>query len=226
MNTYFMADPHFNHDGVIEMSNRPFRNVEEMNDVIMEGINLTVGRDDRLYILGDFAWYNESSLFNQIKCRNVHLVIGNHDRGRAIRLFKTVDDVVELKFDIGTDRRQIVFLSHYPHCFWPASHYGSYHLYGHIHGQREDWLNEKLGYGRRSMDVGVDEAWRIYGVYRPFSWAEIHQTLRNRTGHDNVEWYRQRQAQQRDDLNGEGPKSYWNQVVHNNLQRYREYKNV
>lgn len=188
MNTFITSDTHFSHDGVLQMSARPFASIEEHDDVLLDAINRTVGPDDRLYHLGDFAWSGEASLFARIKCRNIHLIVGNHDRGRAIKLFKTVADTSIVK--LGEHK---VFLSHYPHAYWPASHYGSLHLYGHQHGQREATLDACFP-GRRSMDVGVDEAKRLLGEYRPFNQGEILDILLKRPGHDDVQWYKDYQA--------------------------------
>lgn len=189
MKTHFLADPHLEHEGVLQMSNRLFDTIEEHNDHIVEVTNLKVGEDDRLFVLGDFGWHSEASWFAKLRCKNIHLIVGNHDRGRAIRLFKTVNDVAEIK--IGDD---YIFLSHYPNAYWPGSHKGYYHLYGHCHFQREDTLNS-LFPGRRSMDVGVDSCFQMFGYYGPLEWSEIKEVLGERPGHDDIEFYKQRQRQ-------------------------------
>lgn len=43
-----------------------------------------------------------------------------------------------------------IWLSHYAHRVWPQSHYGSFHLYGHSHGNLPD--DERS----LSFDVGID----------------------------------------------------------------------
>ena len=50
---YFTSDLHLNHARIIELANRPFGSVEEMNDTIIGNINDTVGADDTLWVLGD-----------------------------------------------------------------------------------------------------------------------------------------------------------------------------
>ena len=57
---------------------------------------------------------------------------------------------------------------------WNKSHHGAYHLYGHSHDSMED---KEWG---KSMDVGVDSAFRILGEYRPFSFDEIKGILDKR----------------------------------------------
>lgn len=186
MKTFFTADTHFAHEGVLAMSNRPFKSIDEHDDALIDNINTTVGTNDRLFILGDFAWRAEESYFSRIKCKNVHLIIGNHDKpSKVTKLFKTVEQTALVK---ACGHK--VFLSHYPHAYWPSSHYGSLHLYGHIHGQREETLDSMFP-DRRAMDCGVDVAAKITGQYRPFSEDEIVEILMVRPGHDPVEWYRQ-----------------------------------
>lgn len=53
MNTFFTADTHFSHARIIELCNRPFADIEEMDEEILERINSTVTEKDRLVILGD-----------------------------------------------------------------------------------------------------------------------------------------------------------------------------
>lgn len=188
MRTFYTADPHFEHEGVMPMSHRVFASIEDHNDAILDGINSTVGKHDRLFMLGDIAWRGGTSWFSGIVCKNLHLIYGNHDQAKIGRLFKTAEDVAEVK--IG---EHYTWLSHYPHCYWPRSHYGSFHLYGHMHAAREKFL-DALFPGRRSMDCGVDNAKRLLGEYRPFSEGEIIDILGKRPGHDHVEWYERKRA--------------------------------
>lgn len=194
MNTYFMGDPHIEHEGVLAMSSRPFDSIEEHNDHIIEVTNLKVRKKDRLFIMGDFAWHSERSWFKKFNCENIHLIIGNHDRAGVMKCFKTVNDVLELKMKYDDELTERIWLSHYPHAYWPGSHKGWYHLYGHCHHQREATL-DSLFPGRRSMDVGVDSYFAMHGYYSPWSWDEVRSLLVNRTGHDNLDHYKQYQAQ-------------------------------
>lgn len=128
MRTFFTADLHFDHDNVLKMCSRDFENIERHNDYIVERINKYVDVNDRLFILGDYSWRAKDY---GIKCANKHLIYGNHDRNNYKNYFKTVEDVSELKLE-----GHKIWLSHYPHAYWPASHYGSFHLYGHMHSER------------------------------------------------------------------------------------------
>lgn len=181
----FIADTHFNHENVLRCSPRGklFKSGSEHDVAVLKGINAHVNEDDELYILGDVAWTAETSWVSKIRCKYIHHIIGNHDRPSYGKLFTSTSDVREIK--IGELK---CFLSHYPHAFWPSSHHGSLHLYGHCHAQREETLDKAFP-GRRSMDVGVDNALRILGEIRPFTENEILYLLAGRPGHDLKEYY-------------------------------------
>ena len=52
---YFTSDLHLGHYGIIEMQNRPFKNVEEMNHILIGNFNAVVQKNDTVYILGDIC---------------------------------------------------------------------------------------------------------------------------------------------------------------------------
>lgn len=168
------------------MSARPFKGIEEMNLEIIEQINSTVSIKDTLYMLGDICWKSTFAKFRKlIKCKDLHLIWGNHDRKSFAQCFKAATDTRMIKLADG----EKCFLSHYAHAYWPASHRNAYHVYGHTHTQREETL-DSIWPDRRSMDVGVDNAYEILGVYRPFSEYEIIDILGKRKGHDLPEFYK------------------------------------
>jgi len=185
--TWFTADTHFGHDRIMEMTGRPYKHIDEHDREVIYTINKYVAEEDRLFILGDFAWRAAQSYVDRIRCPNLHLIWGNHDRANFGKAFKTTEDVTEIK--LGEIK---VFLSHYPHCYWPSSHYGSLHLYGHLHSERERTLDE-IWPTRRSMDVGLDNIRRLFGELRPIQDVEIINRLMARPGHDPVTFYREQE---------------------------------
>jgi calcineurin-like phosphoesterase family protein len=168
------------------MGRSVFSCLKEHDDIVMDQLNSTVGRNDRLYILGDFCFSNPARYRQKIRCKHIEFIIGNHDKpGLTEKSFGRVWHIRCTKFSNG----EKVVLCHYPMAYWPASHYNAYHLYGHMHGRREYDLTNYFP-SRRSMDVGVDEAYRLLGAYRPFSEDEILTHLYPRAGHDPVSFYR------------------------------------
>lgn len=83
---YVISDTHFNHENIIEYTNRPFETVNEMNQTIIDNWNKTVGENDLVIHLGDFALCNDRAymeIMQQLKGKIV-LLRGNHDnRGKS-----------------------------------------------------------------------------------------------------------------------------------------------
>jgi len=57
MKYFFTSDYHFFHTNIIKYENRPFKNVEEMNETIIKKHNERVKEDDLVYFLGDWGFY-------------------------------------------------------------------------------------------------------------------------------------------------------------------------
>ena len=49
MKIFVTADTHFNHENIIKYCNRPFKDVNEMNEVIINNWNSVVSKDDIIY---------------------------------------------------------------------------------------------------------------------------------------------------------------------------------
>lgn len=156
---FFTADTHFGHRGSIDHSGRPFRDVKEMDRLMIDAWNATVGPRDTIYHLGDFAYKASpercAEIFAKLNGRKV-LIKGNHDHRRTLVL--PWDSIHErLKVHLGGHR---IILDHYPMRSWDGAYHGSLHLHGHVHGA--------FSGTSQSCDAGVD----VWG-YRPTSLEEI-----------------------------------------------------
>jgi len=174
---YFTSDTHFGHNNIIKHCNRPFDNVHIMDQVIFDNINQVVGYDDTLYIVGDFCFRGKKPLDYRLRinCREVHLILGNHDKRTDFYPNESTVDmngfssIQEVKEIIYCNQR--IYLSHYPHRSWPASHKGSWMLYGHVHSR----LNEEdRASNRLTLDVGVDNTVNHNKPFgQPWSFKEL-----------------------------------------------------
>lgn len=158
--------------------------VNIMDNYLIDRINEIVQPNDTLWHLGDFAFARQHVYYKQcryyrdrINCRNVNIVWGNHDQPRKIRdLFGEAYDLHEMR-----EGNQRIILCHYAMAVWNKSHRGNWQLYGHSHSGAEPWLDANMP-GRRSFDVGVDNANKLIGDYRPFSFDEVAEIMSKKGG--------------------------------------------
>ena len=188
---YFIGDTHFATPGLIRGIGRVypgtarlFESVEAHDDYLIDKINYTVGRHDELIVVGDFAKEKPGRYRQRIKCKRVYLVLGNHDsRAQCERVFSRVVDTLVVKLL----RKLKCVVTHAPHAYWNGSHKGWGHVYGHVHGQREETLNAAFP-GRRAFDVSVENLQRFFG-YAPVSESFLYHYFIALPGHDQVSYY-------------------------------------
>lgn len=192
---YFTADPHIYHEKAVNFPDRRGFTVDSWAEMFFSLVNSKVTKSDRLFILGDFAqgtfkYFNKARL--NLKPKDIWLIKGNHCAS---------DEVCTKVF--GERFRQVhtcnvkdvsCWLSHYQHLTWPASHYGSFHLFGHTHNQRSDYYNALIP-GMRSLDVCPESYKQIFGEWGIFSEDQVYDILINRDNHDKVEWYREQRGE-------------------------------
>jgi calcineurin-like phosphoesterase family protein len=136
--TFFISDTHFDHDAIRMHCNRPWSDVDSMNQAMLTNWNSIVGRRDSIIIGGDFAWKRHAMWASELHgCKT--LVFGNHDH---------MPDVAQMQFArcVGKPKEsgilqlhldgKCVVICHYPMWSWNASFHGSWHLYGHAHGRK------------------------------------------------------------------------------------------
>jgi len=179
---WFSADWHLGHPGIL--IHQPFRLdafrcLEEMDAQLIAQINSAVRPNDELYFLGDFAW--QASRYGhyrqRLNVRKLHIVRGNHDSSSLRKHCSTFNEVLYRKFSCdGFEHPIKVHMFHYPILSWPGLHRGSLHLYGHSHGRYEEKLDQIFP-GHKSMDVGIDNIFRLTGMWRPISLDEVTQRL-------------------------------------------------
>ena len=136
MANYFIADLHLGHKNVLSFDNRPFKDIDENDSVIIANWNYAVGIDDDIYILGDISWYNSTKTIEIMKTLNgnKHLIKGNHD-GKLLKNKQLRDQFVEITDykELDLEQGKGIVLCHYPIPCFKNHYYGWYHLYGHVH---------------------------------------------------------------------------------------------
>ena len=77
---HFTSDHHFWHANVIRFCDRPYKDVEEMNEALVRNWNEVVKPEDTVYYLGDFAMaFRPVELYTKRLNGRKILIAGNHD---------------------------------------------------------------------------------------------------------------------------------------------------
>ena len=181
MTIWFTADTHFNHENIVEYSNRPFRDLDHMTEQLILNWNRRVAKGDIIYHLGDFAlsWGKKHQPVIDGILSQLHgqkwLITGNHDRDEVKNSphWVKVLPYHEIKVDRGGKHKQRIVLFHYSLRVWNQMHRGSWMLFAHSHGN----LPRPPG---RTKDVGVDP-----NNQRPISIDEVEAEI----GHLPIETY-------------------------------------
>jgi len=170
-NTFFIADTHFCHKNIIKYCRRPFKDVQEMNEVLIQNWNKVVDKKSIIYHLGDF--FGPGKYDPQILDRlngQIYLIVGSHDQ----RLVKKNPDCIKILGHraILAYKKNTITLDHYAGRVWPRSHYNSWSLFGHSHNGLPP-----IG---KAHDVGVDG-----NDFKPIHISEIEKIMLSRPDNFN-----------------------------------------
>lgn len=190
---FYTSDTHFLHARIIELCNRPFKDVHHMNEEIIRRWNSVVGPEDTVYHLGDVCLGPIMESLACIRRLNGHkiLILGNHDRpfmkkNKPEAFREWMETYIKAGFadikwsaDVHIDG-QTVFLSHFP--YDGDSHDGDRFagerlrdigvplVHGHTHSNGHPVSRSKSG--TLQVHVGMD-AWD----YTPVSEIQIAKLL-------------------------------------------------
>ena len=130
--TYLISDTHFNHKNIIKYENRPFSDVNEMNEEIIKKWNFIVEKNDKIFHLGDFGFGSKEYLIKIIKRLNGNktLIMGNHDKKRSCKFWYEVGFNEVYRYPILYSENFI--LSHEPLRFVPGNFKN---IHGHLHSK-------------------------------------------------------------------------------------------
>lgn len=135
-----------------------------MDAHILETINAHVDKHDRMYVVGDFSLCSLNAIEEyraQIKCGYTVFLRGNHDHKHADRVLGPMPDIKEISWE-----GQRIILCHYAMLVWYGHHHGSWHLFGHSHGNLD-----------HPSPVARDVGWDVFG--RPVEAGEISAEFRD-----------------------------------------------
>lgn len=134
---FFTSDTHFGHNGILNYTHRPYKNVDEMNQGLIDNWNSVIGKDDFVFHLGDFAFGGSELWCNILKQLNGNIVLikGNHDTKNYRETYDKFFTFVGNELFI-TVEGQGIYLNHYPFLCFAGIHRinnPTWQLFGHVH---------------------------------------------------------------------------------------------
>ncbi len=145
------SDRHIWHKKIIEYDNRPFADLNDHDQAIIDSINETVGKDDVLINLGDVFLCSKMrahKYLSQINCKNLYIIPGNHDWVKQMKLLMSLWWNIMGNLWERPDLKAV--FCHYPIEERRNKYYWWKHYHGHSHHKSKDMKNR--------MDVGLDFA--------------------------------------------------------------------
>lgn len=152
---FFTSDTHFGQSRTLSLSCRPFRSVEQMDDVIVSNWNRDVSMNDTVYHLGDFGDPEFAKLLN---FKKMVLVCGNYerrDKSVVDRLSKDPRIVIVDEITCMDDDGNVYRLVHEP--VSGKIDESDFCLFGHVH--RTSVIK------RNGINVGTDgNHFRLFSI--------------------------------------------------------------
>lgn len=180
--TWVFGDPHAFHKNICKGcttwkrgADRNFNNPEEMTAYVASTINQRILPDHDAICLGDwsFAGFDNIKRFrDMIACKNIYLILGNHDhhiannKGDCRKLFKEVYGwhgvYCQVEIKVGNHD---YFCGHFKPAVWNHSNKNVRALWAHSHGTYPDSPNE----------LSFDTGWDCF--QRPLNFVEVEKIM-------------------------------------------------
>ena len=167
---FFTSDTHFFQQRTLELSRRPFVDVDAMSYEIVSNWNKRVTTQDTMVHAGDFIDPDKiptllKPVLSMLNFKEMHWVLGNYDRKMLPEIEKAVKEVDrpiflhENSFKFKDGSRSYVVV-HEPNDFEIDAEPNDIILFGHIHGR---------SFAKRNgFDLGID-----YHQYSPISLEQV-----------------------------------------------------
>lgn len=181
---FFTSDQHFNHGNIISFCNRPYSDIQEMNNALIENWNRVVPQDAVVFSIGDLTFsmdkFSIKNIFSKLNGSMFYFLPGNHDKSKFfVNLpdnFKIVSDIVHLTITTNEVYYGQYVLSHYPLYTFQGIDRNVINLHGHIHSGK----NSHAGFDTKfksnfHYDIGVDN-----NNYAPVSLKTINDIINSR----------------------------------------------
>jgi len=178
-NIFLYSDPHFGHQGVCNFTRedgsplRPWNEVEEMDEALVDRFNKVVGPKDKVYFLGDVAM-RKPGLQTVLRLNGDKVLIkGNHD-------------IFDLKDYLSVGFRDIrgchvlsgMIMTHIPIHTQSLQRFGT-NIHGHLHANRIMKFDTFRGY---EIDPDYHCVCVEHTDYAPISLEDIKKKIETEGG--------------------------------------------
>jgi calcineurin-like phosphoesterase family protein len=138
----------------MKLCDRPFANVKEMDEYIVDKWNKKVSDNDMVWILGDIVSpeHFDKDLLNRLNGK-IYLLLGNHDY--PVRELIASETKIELCAENALYSDDNIVMFHYPIMDWNGRDNGTIHLYGHVHSNKDNH-HPLLVHLENAYNVGCD----------------------------------------------------------------------
>jgi calcineurin-like phosphoesterase family protein len=130
-NEFAIGDTHFGHSRILDMEYRPFINIEEHDEQLIQNWNSVVHKKDKIWHLGDVSFYGKEKTKQIISRLNGYKILckGNHDNSKSAKWWMEVgfNEVYSYPFI----RNGVIF----SHCIPPEEH-DCYFIHAHLHSSK------------------------------------------------------------------------------------------
>ena len=130
---FFIADLHFGHKAILKYERRPFKDIDDMDNALVENWNSVVKDNDLVFLLGDVSLYNSAKtkeLCQRLR-GNVVLIKGNHD-GHTDTTYR--DSGISRIYDYPIIYDKFWMLSHEP--LYTNANMPYANIFGHVHATK------------------------------------------------------------------------------------------
>jgi len=141
MNIFFISDCHFEHFNIIKYCNRPFLNLDYMNEALIERWNKKVKPGDLVYHIGDFYMSRNPEAkghryYQFILNGDIVHIRGNHDKNNGVKTL-----ITKCIMNVGGKK---AFVTHRPpHSEAEIPHGCDFCICGHVHQvYKHKWVGD------------------------------------------------------------------------------------
>ena len=152
METWFTSDSHFGHANILkfEPEARPFATLVEMHEALINRWNSVVGKNDKVYHLGDVCFGLANLELLKFLNGDKRLVLGNHDSYPIHNYQKYFTKISGVKFWYNH------ILTHVPVHPLNLEGRSDFNIHGHLHSKRV-LLPDSLEPDKRYINVSVEQ---------------------------------------------------------------------